>query len=148
MISKFNHNSERFRIAIDLENKLLICQWLIDSFLLCRWHNDYLSERKSNSNAILWEITNETISNENFKEIEIIFKNKNNSRSSQQENLIVSELLHLQNKDKISSWKNENFENIFSENSSNQWECEKFELATSLCLSAKSEIIEFYNNHF
>ncbi len=33
----------------------------------------------------------------------MIFKNKNNSRSSQQKNLTVSKLVHLENNDKISS---------------------------------------------
>jgi hypothetical protein len=51
-------------------------------FFLCRRHNDYLSERKFESNAILWEITNKKIRNENFREIEIIFKNKDNQRSN------------------------------------------------------------------
>jgi hypothetical protein len=74
-----------------------------------------LSERKSESNAILRKITNEEIRDENSRRLEMIFRNKNNSRSSQQENLIVSELLHLQNDDKISSERNENFENISSE---------------------------------
>jgi hypothetical protein len=82
MILKFDHDFERFKIAVDLESKLLICQWLTNSFLLCRRHSDYMSERKFESNAILWEITNEKIRNENFKEIEMIFKNKNNSKSS------------------------------------------------------------------
>jgi hypothetical protein len=109
MISKFDHDSERFKIAVDLEDELLICQWLTDSFLLYRWHNDYMSERKSESNAILWKIINEKIRNENSKRIEMIFENKNNSRSSQQKNLIVSELVYLENNDKISSRRNENF---------------------------------------
>jgi hypothetical protein len=109
MISKFDHDSERFKITIDFENELFICQWLIDSFLLCRWHNDYMSKRKSESNAILWKITNEKIQNENFKRIEIIFENKNNSKSSQQKNLIVSKLVHFENDDKISFRRNENF---------------------------------------
>jgi hypothetical protein len=39
----------------------------------------------------------------------MIFRNKNNSKSSQQKNLTVSELVHLENDDKISSRKNENF---------------------------------------
>jgi hypothetical protein len=120
MISKFDHDSERFRIAVDLENKLFICQWLIDFFLLFRRHNDYLFERKFESNAILWKITNEEIQNENFKRIEMIFKNKNNSKSNQQENLIVSKLLHLQDDDKVSFERNENFENTFSETLTNQ----------------------------
>jgi hypothetical protein len=79
-----------------------------------------LSERKSESNAILRKITNEEIRDENFRETEMIFRNKNNSRSNQQENLTVSELLHLQNDDKISSERNENFENISSETLTNQ----------------------------
>jgi hypothetical protein len=79
-----------------------------------------LSERKSESNAILRKITNEEIRDENSRETEMIFRNKNNSKSSQQENLIVSELLHLQNDDKISSERNENFENISSETFTNQ----------------------------
>jgi hypothetical protein len=118
-------------------------------FFLCRRHNDYLFERKSESNAILWKITDEMIRNENFKKIKMIFRNKNNSRSSQQENLIVSKLLHFQNDDKISFKTNENFENIFSENLSNQWKSEarKFELAENLCFSTTSEIIEFYSDH-
>jgi hypothetical protein len=74
-----------------------------------------LSERKSESNAILRKITNEEIRDEDSKETEMIFRNKNNSRSNQQENLTVSELLHFQNDDKISSERNENFENTFSE---------------------------------
>jgi hypothetical protein len=150
MISKFDHDSERFKIAGDLENKLLICQWLIDSFLLCRWHNDYLPERKSESNAIFWEIINETIRNENSKRIKMISENKNHSRSSQSKNLTLSEFVHFKNDDKISSWRNENFGNIFSENVSNQWknEARKFEFATSLCLSAKNKIIKFCSNHF
>ncbi len=150
MISKFDHDLERFKITVNLENELLIYQWLIDSFLLCRWHSDYMSERKSESNAILWKITDETIRNENSKRIEMIFKNKNNSKSSQQKNLIVSKLVHFENDDKISSRRNENFENTFSENFSNQWKSEarKFELATSLCLSAKNEFVEFCSSHF
>jgi hypothetical protein len=107
MISKFDHDSERFKIAIDLENELLICQWLTNFFLLCKWHNDYMSKRKFESNAILWKITNEEIRNENSKKIEMIFENKNNSRSSK--NLTVSEFVHLENDDKISSRRNENF---------------------------------------
>jgi hypothetical protein len=79
-----------------------------------------LSERKSESNAILRKITNEEIRDENSREIEMIFRNKNNSKSNQQKNLIVSELLHLQNDDKISSERNENFENISSETLTNQ----------------------------
>ncbi len=148
MISKFDHDSERFKIAVDFENKLLICQWLTDSFLLCRWHNNYLSERKSESNAILRKITNEEIRDENSRETEMIFRNKNNSKSSQQENLIVSELLHLQNDDKISSERNENFENISSETFTNQWDCEEFEFAESLCFSATNWVIKFCSNHF
>jgi hypothetical protein len=109
MISKFDHDFERFKIAVDLENKLLICQWLTDFFLLCRRHNDYLFEKKSESNAILWKIINEEIWNENFRRIEMIFRNKNNSKSSQQKNLIVSKFVHLENDDKISSRRNENF---------------------------------------
>jgi hypothetical protein len=66
-------------------------------------------ETKSESNAILWKITNEEIRNENSKRIEMIFENKNNSRSSQQKNLTVSKLVHLENDDKISSRRNENF---------------------------------------
>jgi hypothetical protein len=79
-----------------------------------------LFERKSESNAILRKIINEEIRDENSKESEMIFRNKNNSRSSQQENLTVSELLHLQNDDKISSEKNENFENISSKTLTSQ----------------------------
>jgi hypothetical protein len=109
MISKFDHDSERFKITVDLESELLICQWLTDSFLLCRWHSDYMSKRKFESNAILWKIINEEIRNENSKKIEMIFENKNNSRSSQQKNLTVSRLVHLENDDKISSRRNENF---------------------------------------
>jgi hypothetical protein len=42
------------------------------------------------------------------------------------------------------------FKNISSENLSNQWKSEarKFELATSLCLSAKNEFVEICSNHF
>jgi hypothetical protein len=65
--------------------------------------------KKFESNEILWEIINEEIRNENFKENEMIFKNKNNSKSSQQKNLIVSKLVHFENDDKISSRRNENF---------------------------------------
>jgi hypothetical protein len=50
----------------------------------------------------------------------MIFKNKNNSKSRQQENLTMSELLHLQDDDKISSEKDENFENTFNETFTNQ----------------------------
>jgi hypothetical protein len=82
MISKFDHDFEKFRIAVDFESKFFICQWLTDSFLLCRRHHDYLSEIKSEFNAILWKIINEEIRNENSKKIEMIFKSKNNSRSS------------------------------------------------------------------
>ncbi len=32
MISKFDHDFKKFKIAIDFENELFICQWLIDSF--------------------------------------------------------------------------------------------------------------------
>jgi hypothetical protein len=148
MISKFDHDSERFKIAIDLRSKLLICQWLTDSFLLCRRHSDYLSERKFESNAILRKIINEEIRNEDFRKTEMIFKNKNNSWSSQQEKLIVSKLLHLQNDDKISFRRNENFENIFSENLTNQWDCEKLELEENLCFSTTNEIIELCSDHF
>jgi hypothetical protein len=109
MISKFDHDFEKFRIAIDFENELFICQWLIDFFLLCRRQNDYLSKRKSKSNAIFWKIINEKIRNENSKEIEMIFRNKNNSKSKQQKKLIMSKLVHLENDDKISSRRNENF---------------------------------------
>ncbi len=109
MISKFDHDFERFKIAVDFENELFICQLLIDFFLLCRWHNDYMSKRKSESNAILWKIINEEIRNENSKKIEVIFENKNNSRSSQQKNLTVSKLVHFENDDKISFQRNENF---------------------------------------
>jgi sortase (surface protein transpeptidase) len=63
---------------------------------------------------------NEEIRNKNFKKMEMIFKNKNNSRSSQQENLTVSEFLHLQDDEKISFERDENFENIFSETFTNQ----------------------------
>ncbi len=53
MISKFDHDSRRFESAINLRNKLSLCQWLADCFLLCRWHSDNLHERKHESNAIL-----------------------------------------------------------------------------------------------
>jgi hypothetical protein len=96
LISKFDHDFERFRTAIDVKNKLLIRQRLTDSFLLCRWHNDNLHERKCESNAILWKIINETIWNENLERIEMIFKNKNHSKSSKSQNLIMSELVHCQ----------------------------------------------------
>jgi hypothetical protein len=79
-----------------------------------------LSERKSESNAILRKITNEEIRDEDSRKTEMIFRNKNNSKSNQQENLTVSELLHLQNDDKISSERNENFENISSETFTDQ----------------------------
>jgi hypothetical protein len=102
LISKFDHDFERFRIAIDLENKLFICQWLTDSFLLCRRHNDYLFERKSESNAILWKITNEEIRNENAKRIKMIFENKNYLKSSQSKNLTLSRFVHFENDDKVS----------------------------------------------
>jgi hypothetical protein len=32
MISKFNHNSKKFKFVIDFKNELFICQWLINSF--------------------------------------------------------------------------------------------------------------------
>ncbi len=87
LISKFDHDFERFKIAMNFENRLFIYQWLTDFFLLCRRHNDYLFERKSESNAILWKIINEEIRNENTTEIEIILENKNYSRSNQSKNL-------------------------------------------------------------
>jgi hypothetical protein len=65
----------------------------------------------------------------------MIFRNKNNSKSSKSQNLIVSELVHFENDDKISSEKNENFENISSEIFTNQWDCEDIELAKNLCFS-------------
>jgi hypothetical protein len=68
-----------------------------------------MSKRKSESNAILWKIINEEIRNKNSRRIEMIFENKNNSKSSQQKNLTVSELVHFENDDKISSRRNENF---------------------------------------
>jgi hypothetical protein len=54
-------------------------------------------------------MTDEMIRNKNFKEIEMIFKNKKNSKSNQQKNLTVSKLVHLENDDKILSRRNENF---------------------------------------
>ncbi len=147
MISEFDYDFERFKIAIDLRSELLIYQWLTDSFFLCEWHNDNLHEEKFKSNEIFWEITNEEIWNEDFRKIKIIFKNKNNSRSNQQKNLIVSKFVHFEN-DKISSRRNENLQNIFSENISNQWNCEKFEFIKSLCFSTTNKIIEFCSDHF
>jgi hypothetical protein len=93
--------------SISKINCLFVNDWLI--LFLCRRHNNYLSEIKFKLNAIRWKIINEEIRNENFKRIEIIFRNKNNSKSSQQKNLTVSKLVHLENDDKISSRKNENF---------------------------------------
>ncbi len=122
--------------SISEVNCLFVNDWLI--FFLCRWHNDYMSKRKSEWNAILRKIINEEIRNENSKEIEMIFRNKNNSKSNQQENLIVLRFLHLQNDDKISSEKNENFENTSSETFTNQWDYEKFEFAENFCFSATS----------
>jgi hypothetical protein len=127
MISKFDHDLERFKIAIDLENKLFIRQWLIDSFLLCRWHNDNLYEKKRESNAIFWKIIDEAIWNENLEWIKMIFKNKNHSKSSKSQNLIMSKLIHQQDNDKISLEKNEMLEDIVCEFVTNQWECRKFE---------------------
>jgi hypothetical protein len=66
-------------------------------------------KKKSESNAILWKIINEEIRNENSRKIEMIFENKNNSKSSQQKNLTVSKLVHFENDDKISFRRNENF---------------------------------------
>jgi hypothetical protein len=149
VISKFDHDSERFKIAIDFENKLFIYQWLIDFFLfLCRRHNDYLSERKSESNAILWKIINEEIRNENVKEIKVILENKNYSRSNQSKNLTLSRFIHFKNDDIISFKRNEMFEDLAYESASNQWKFRKFrsiEFATSLCFSAKNEIVKFCN---
>ncbi len=150
MISKLDHDFEKFKVAVDFENELLICQWLTDSFLLCRWHNDYMSERKSESNAILWKITDETIRNKNAKEIEMVFENKNYSKSSQSKNLILSELVHFQNDDKISFERDENLKNISCRNFTNQWKDRKFrsvEFAASLRLSAKSWITKFRSSY-
>jgi hypothetical protein len=53
--------------------------------------------------------------NENFEKIEMIFRNKNHSRSKNLKNLIMSKLIYQQNDDKISFKKNEMFNNIIFE---------------------------------
>jgi hypothetical protein len=95
MISKFDHDSERFKIAVDLESKLLICQWLIDFFLFCRWHNDYLSERKHESNEILEEIIDKEIWNEDSEKMKVIFRNKNHSKSKKSQNLWLCQNFYI-----------------------------------------------------
>ncbi len=52
----------------------------------------------------------------------MIFKNKNYSKSKKSKNLIISELIHQQNEDKISFKRNEMFENIAFEFVANQSE--------------------------
>ncbi len=150
MISKFDYDSERFKIAVDLRNELLIRKWLIDFLFLCERHSDYLHEEKYESNAILWKITDKTIRNENVKKIEVIFENKNYSRSSQSKNLILSKLVHFQNDHKISFERNENLKNIFCKNFTNQWKDRKFrsmEFAANLRLSAKNWIIKLRSSY-
>jgi hypothetical protein len=93
---------------------------------LCRRHSDYLSERKSESNAILWKITNEEIRNESARRIEVILEDKNYSRSSQSKNLTLSRFVHFKNDDKISFRRNEMFEDFVCESASNQWKFRKF----------------------
>jgi hypothetical protein len=58
--------------------------------------------------------------NENAKEIEVIFENKNYSKSSQSKNLTLSEFVHFQNDDKISFKRNDNLKNISCKNFTNQ----------------------------
>jgi hypothetical protein len=120
-------------------------------FFLCRRHNDYLFERKFKSNAILWKIINEKIRNENAKKMKVILENKNYSRSNQSKNLTWSRFIHFKNDDKISFEKDEMLEDFVCKFVSNQWKFRKFrsiELATSLCLSTKNEIVEFCSSHF
>ncbi len=110
-------------------------------------------EKKRESNAILWKIINEAIWNESLEWIEMIFKNKNHSRSSKSQNLIMSKLIHQQDNDKISLERNEMLEDIVCKSVTNQWECRKFEsdeieFAKSLCLLTKSEIVEFCSCYF
>ncbi len=153
MISKFDHDSEIFKIAVDFENELLICQWLINFFLLCRWHSDNLHEEKFESNAILWKITYEAIWDKSLEWIKMIFKNKNHSRSSKSQNLTLSRFIHQQDSDKISLERDEMLEDLACESVTNQWKCknfrsEKIEFAKNVCLSAKSKIVEFCSSHF
>jgi hypothetical protein len=68
---------------------------MIDWFFLCERHNNYLHKRKRKLNAIFWEIINNTIRNKNVKKIEIIFENKNYSKSKQSKNLILSRFVHF-----------------------------------------------------
>ncbi len=110
-----------------------------------------MHEEKRESNAILWKIINETIRNENVKKIEVIFENKNYSRSSQSKNSTLSRFVYFENDDKISFKKNEMFENFLCKDFSNQWKNRKFrsvELVKNLCFSATNEIIEFCSNNF
>jgi hypothetical protein len=88
-------------------NCLFVNDWLI--FFLCEWHNDHLHEKKRESNAILWEIINEEIWNENSRKIKMIFKNKDNLKSNKSQNLFMLKLIHFENDDKISFRRNENF---------------------------------------
>jgi hypothetical protein len=131
-------------------NCLFVNDWLIFFFyvddIMTNFH-----ERKRESNAILWEIIDEEIRNENVKRIEMIFENKNYSKSSKLKNLTFSELVHFQNNDKTAFKKNENLKNISCRTFTNQWKDKKFrsvELATSLRLSVKNWIIEFRSNYF
>ncbi len=138
--------------SISKINCLFVNDWLIFFFYVDDIMTIFM-KKKRESNAILWEITNETIRNENSKEIEMIFKNKNHSKSSKSQNLIMSKLIHQQDNDKISLERNEMLKNIVCASVTNQWECRKFEsdkieLAKSLCLSAKSEIVEFCSCYF
>ncbi len=71
-----------------------------------------MSERKRESNAIIWEITEETIWNKNFEWVEMTFKNKILSRSSKSSNLTLSKFIHQQNNDKISLETNKKFEDF------------------------------------
>jgi hypothetical protein len=98
-------------------NCLFANDWLI--FFLCEQHNNHLHERKRESNAIFWKITDEIIWNENVKRIEVILENKNYSRSSQSKNLTLSRFIHFKNNDKILFERNEMFEDLVDESVSN-----------------------------
>jgi hypothetical protein len=67
--------------SISEMNCLFVNDWLILFFYVDDIMTIFM-KKKRESNTILWEITNEMIRNENFKEIEMIFKNKNNSKSN------------------------------------------------------------------
>ncbi len=114
MISKFDHDLEKFEIAINLRNKLLIRKWLIDfSFYV---DDIMIICIKKNANRMrLFEKSLMKRFEIRVERIKEIFRNKNYSRSRKSQNLIVSRLLHQQNSDKISLERNEMLEDLVCE---------------------------------